>query len=198
MIIGIDLDDTLTCLLKTKIKTAKKYIKQNKLNVKLIKTDTHKFSEMFDWDLKTSEKFWWECSDNMLLKVKPRRSAKKILKKLSKDGHTLLIISARGKDAHLQPYELSLNWLTKNNIYFDGLFVEHLDKVPICQEKKVELFIDDQVTTLQNLQQVGIDTILMKTAHNLNKGYQGKEVNNWKQIYKIIKKYNIKQNKKTT
>lgn len=192
MIIGIDLDDTLTCLLKPKIKTAKKYIKLHNLKAKLVRKDSHLFYQLFNWDIETSNKFWWECADGMLLKVKPCMFVKSILKKLSNQGHKLLIISARGKDAHINPFNLSYNWLKNNNLVYDELFVEQKDKSVMCLQKNVDLFIDDQPDNLKILQTVGIKTVLIKASHNIKTDYNGLKAHNWLQIYKIIQKLNKK------
>ena len=100
MIIGIDIDDTLTFLQNTRILTAEKYIRKNKLNYKLLKKDTHLFSEMFDWPIEENNKFWFKEADKMLAKVKTRNYASETIKSFKNNGHKILIITSRTNEWH--------------------------------------------------------------------------------------------------
>lgn len=183
MIIGIDIDDTLTYLHDIRIKTAERYIAQNNLPYKLVKTDTHLFSEMFDWPVDECDKFWFKEADRMLSKVKAREYASETIKNLIASGNKIIIITARTSEWHKDPYQLSYDWLTKNNIPFDKVLVGHLDKTQVCVEEKIDIFIDDMPNTLVKLQNIGIKTIMMKNPHNNSQHiYSGKIVNNWQEI----------------
>lgn len=167
MNIGIDIDDTLTDLSRIRIQTAKEYFKEMNIMHNLIRTDTHLFSEMFDWNQDECDKFWFEKADDMLLKVKARKNASKVIKALKDNGHKIFIITARTKEWHKDPYKLSYEWLKKNDIPFDELHVGHLNKLQVCLENKIDLFIDDMPKTLRELKENGIDTLLMKNPHNV-------------------------------
>lgn len=190
MIIGIDIDDTLTYLKDVRIKTAEKYIKKNHLNFRLVRTDTYLFSEMFDWSAEECDKFWFAEGDKMLASVPARKNASKVITKLKSEGNKIIIITARTKEVHADPYKLSYDWLVKNRIPFDELLIGHLDKTQVCAEKHIDWFIDDKPSTLEKLNGVGIKTILMKNPHNENidnlKNYT--VVENWNEIYDIIEK----------
>lgn len=189
MIIGIDIDDTLTFLHDIKIKTAQDYINKNKLPYKLVKTDTHLFSEMFDWPITECDKFWFKEADKMLTQVKAREFASETIKRLKEKGHKIVIVTARTKEWHKDPYELSFSWLNKNNILFDKLLVGHLDKTQVCVNENIDIFIDDMPNTLVKLQNVDIITIMMLNPHNKKQSiYNGKIVSNWLEIEKIINK----------
>ncbi len=189
MIIGIDIDDTLTFLQRIKIKTAQDYIKRNNLNYKLVKADGNLFSEMFDWPNEVCDKFWFEEADKMLASVKARDYASDTLKRLKEEGNKIVIVTARTKQWHKDPYKLSFDWLIKNNLCFDKLIVGKLDKTQTCIDEKIDCFIDDIPETLTKLQNVGIKTILMKNPHNENQSiYSGKVAKDWKEIYDIISK----------
>lgn len=189
MIIGIDIDDTLTYLHDIKIKIAKQYIKEHNLPYKLVRTDTYLFSEMFDWPIEECDKFWFANADKMLAEVKARQYAAEVISKLKHNGHKILIITARTKEWHADPYKLSYDWLVQNNIPFDELLVEYTDKTQICIDKKVDLFIDDRPKTLVKLNEVGIKTIMIKNPHNEMLQNDGKFTfaENWNDVYYIVK-----------
>ena len=188
MTIGIDIDDTLTFLHDIKIKTAQNYISNHNLNFKLVRSDTHLFSEMFDWPASECDKFWFDEADKMLSEVKPRVFAREFIKKLKNLGHKIIIITARTKELHKDPYQLSCDWLRKNNIYFDELIVGCLDKTQICIDKKIDVFIDDMPSTLVKLQNLGIKTILIENPHNKKQNiYKGTIAKDWQEVETFIK-----------
>ena len=188
MTIGIDIDDTLTFLHDIKIKTAQNYITNHNLNFKLVNSATNQFSEMFDWPAAECDKFWFDEADKMLSKVKPRAFAREIIDNLRKSGHKIIIITARTKEWHKDPYKLSYDWLRKNNVYYDELLVGYSDKSQICIDKKIDIFVDDMPSTLVKLQNVGIETILMETPHNKKQNiYRGKIAKDWREVEAFIK-----------
>lgn len=193
MKIGIDIDDTLSFLEKTRIKTAKKYLKDHGLNYKLIRRNTHLFSEMFNWSQEECDKFWFERADKMLLNAPIRKDASKVIKKLKKEGNEIIIITARTQKWHEDPFGMSEEWLRRNQIPYDELLVGFLDKTEICKEKEVDVFIDDMPKTLKKLKVFGIETILMKNSFN-KKEENLKLVKNWKEVYKTIKQIEKKNN----
>jgi hypothetical protein len=194
MIIGVDIDDTLSVLQKLKQKTAKAYIKQNKLPFKMINPNEQFFSKMFNWSAEECNKFWTECSEDLLAKSPPRKHVQKYINKLRQDRHKIVLITARSTQHLKDPVTLSVNWLNKNKINYDELCVNNLEKTTACLEKKIDVFIDDRVDHLMPLLEHNIKTILMQTVSNKDQTeYTGDVVKNWKQVYKIIS--NLNKNK---
>ena len=187
MIIGIDIDDTLTYLYDVKIKTAQDYIKKNKMPYKMVKSDANFLSDMFDWPAEECDKFWLKESDKMLSKVKARDYASEVIKRLRQKGHKILIITARNKEWHDDPYELSSTWLKKNDILFDELLVGQMDKTQVCVDEGVDIFIDDMPENLVKPYDLGIETIMVINPHNIGQTiYSGKSASSWLEIEKII------------
>ncbi len=191
MIIGIDIDDTLSFLYDRKIKVAEEYIRKNKLPYLLINKEANYLSEMFNWSNEECDKFWIEESDNLLAGARVRDFASVVIRRLKEAGHKIVIITARSTDWHKDPYGLSFNWLNENGILFDKLLVGYTDKTQVCVDEKVNIFIDDLPETLVKLQNVGIKTIMMSNPHNVNqKIYHGRAAKDWLEIEKIIKNMN--------
>lgn len=187
MIIGIDIDDTLTILQKIKIETANNYIQKNNLPYKLIDENANFFSKMYDWPIDVCDKFWFLEADHMLDVATPREHASEVITKLKNMGHKIVIITARNNDWHKAPYEMSVNWLNRNNIPYDKLIIGFTDKIPVCQEEKIDIFIDDMPHTLIRLNDVGIDTIMMNTVSNKDEiEYKGKKAYSWLDVDKYI------------
>ena len=187
MIIGIDIDDTLTYLQNIKIEFAEKYIKENNLPYKLINPNPAFLKEMFDWPIEECDKFWFAESLNMLSSAPARENASKVITKLKEFGHEIVIITARSSEWHEDPYGMSASWLTKNNIPFDKIIYGVQDKTQSCIDEKVDIFIDDMPNHLIKLQPLGIKTILMGTPHNENQNiYNGIRVKDWFEIEKYV------------
>ena len=187
MIIGIDIDDTLTYLQPVKLKTAQEYIAKNNLGFKLIDPNALFFSQMFDWSGDECNEFWFSEADKMLTSAPARKYASSVITNLHNQGHKIVIITARTTEWHKHPYEMSFEWLTKNNIPFDKLIVGHMDKTQVCLDEKIDVFIDDLPSTLEKLQPYGIKTILMETPHTVNnETYTGKRASNWQQVSDLI------------
>ena len=131
-----------------------------------INKNTNKFSEMLDWPEEEYIKFWFENADKMLTVAKPRKNSVKVLSKLREEGHKIIIVTARTKQWHKDPYKLSVDWLNKNGIEYDELFVGYEDKSQISFDKKIDLFIDDMPENLEKISARGIKTAIMLGKHN--------------------------------
>lgn len=187
MIIGIDIDDTLTELQKPKIEIAKKYIKDNNLPYKLVSPNSAFFSEMFNWPIDVCNKFWFEKSYELLNSVPPRENSSNVIQKLKSLGHTILIVTARASDWHADPYGMSADWLNKHNIPYDKILFGFQDKTQVCIDEKIDIFIDDMPLNLAKLQPYGIKTIMMGACHNkVQDIYNGIRVNDWFEIEKYL------------
>lgn len=187
MIIGIDIDDTLTELKQPKIEIAEKYIKEHNLPYKLISPNSAFFREMFDWPIDVCNKFWFEKSFELLDNALPRENASNVIQKLKSLGHTILIITARANDWHDDPYGMSADWLNRHHIPYDKILYGFQDKTQVCVDEKVDIFIDDMPSNLAKLQPYGIKTIMMGACHNeVQDVYDGIRVKDWFEIENYI------------
>ena len=92
MTIGIDIDDTLSFLQDTKIKTVQNYINKNKLPFKIINPDALFFSQMVDWTEEDSDIFWVKESETMLAEVPARENASTVIENLKQQGHKIPVL----------------------------------------------------------------------------------------------------------
>lgn len=190
LIIGIDIDDTLTNLSKKLHKAALKYAKS--LNKKIDKSmplldvnnDGNVYKKKFNFTYDELHYFLSVIQEDLMKSISPRNGVVKVLKKLREDGHKIIIITARDTEFHEDPYKLSEEWLKKNNITYDKLVVNEREKAPACLRENIDLFIDDALHNCVNIKNAGIRTIKIGKT-------KSKEVicfKNWFQIYKYIKK----------
>lgn len=191
MIIGIDIDDTLTDI-RDKIKIeATNYAKKlgkivnDEHNYIEDKNNGNTYQQKYGFTYEELKYFLKEIQEEITKNAKPREKVKETIKKLREEGHKIYIITARDKEFHDDPYMLSKDWLDKNKIEYDKIIVNARDKAKICKEKKVDIFIDDQLANCMKVSSEGIKVIRItdyKEEHGdiINKS-------NWEEIYKYIK-----------
>lgn len=191
MIIGIDIDDTLTDIRDEVGAEALKYAKS--LNKEIDETKVvwdknnngSSFKERYNLNYDELLYFFRNLQEKITKKAKPREDVVDILKKLREEGHKIYIITARDSEFHDDPYKLSKIWLDKNNIEYDKLIVDARDKVKVCKEQNVDLFIDDKLSNCQGISNEGIITIRITNYTDQHQNIINKK--NWKEIYEYIK-----------
>ena len=190
MIIGIDIDDTLTDI-KDELqeqalilaKSLGKVINENiNINDSQISESIYKVKYGFNYDeLKYFLKVIHEkISQNAL----PRLNAKECINELKSKGHKIYIITARDVEFHDNPYELSKLWLDKNNIKYDKIIVNARKKSLVCKQENVDLFIDDDLKNCLELSNENIKTIRISEDKNVYENFI--TLRNWDEIYNYI------------
>ncbi len=190
MIIGIDIDDTLTDIRDELKKAAIDYAKKLGKNItnqdKYVenKNNGNTYQEIYGFTYEELKYFLKVIQEEITKNAQPREGVINAIKKLRQKGNKIYIITARDKEFHDDPYMLSKNWLDKNNIEYDKIIVNARDKAKICKEEEVDIFIDDQLANCIKVSNEGIKVIRI-TEYKEN---HGNIVNksNWEDIYKYI------------
>lgn len=192
MIIGIDIDDTLTNI-GTDINIAAynyakklgKDINDSENLLEAINNNAEFYKRKFKFNYDELKYFLKNIQEEITSKAKPRDGVVKIIKKLRSEGHKIYIVTARCTEFHDNPYELSKNWLDKNKIEYDKLIVNAREKATVCTKENIELFIDDQLNNCIEISNVGIKTI--RISNDKTKYENIVTINNWNEIYNFIK-----------
>jgi uncharacterized HAD superfamily protein len=180
MRIGIDLDDTICRTTEIVNKRLESYAKKNNLNVLDI---------MNDEDLKCE--FFKENILEIYRNVEIKRDVYHVLKRLKSRGNEICVVTARGNT--IVPdgegvYEVTKEWLDRNNILVDGIFIGAYgeNKAKVCKENNIDLMIDDDPYNYKMLNSHGVDCILFddREKYDLRHDY----FTNWIEIEKYIEK----------
>lgn len=142
MIIGIDIDDTLT--------------ETSSFANSLVSGDVKDYHELEKDELL---KFVHENIENITLNVELRKDALEVLKMWKKRGWKIVFITARG-DENVAIFK-SLLYFKKYDIPFDKIVFKKHRKALTCKEENVEVFIDDKEIVLNEVKKLGIKTIKM-------------------------------------
>lgn len=108
---------------------------------------------------------------------------------LKNEGNELIIISARGgmieemKDVAMKKFE-------KEDLSFDKYYWKQEDKLEAAEKEKIDLMIDDSYDVCKKLSENKIKTIYFrdKDMKKLEQNEYLKEVSNWGEIYRYVKK----------
>ena len=107
---------------------------------------------------------------------------------LKNQGHEFIVITARGGFIK-EMKDDALRLLMENNIEFDKYYWNVKDKVEICKVENIDIMIDDDWKIIKNLSESNIKTLYFRDTNlkKLEENEYIKEVNNWGDIYRIIK-----------
>lgn len=195
MIIGIDIDDTLTDirdeLKKVTLDYANSLNKQiNEDTVSLDKNnDGSNYKEKYNFNDEELQYFFRNIQEKIIKVAEPRADVVEIIKKLRKDGNKICIITARDYEFHDDPYGISKEWLDRNGIEYDKLIINVREKAKVCLEEKVDIFIDDKLSNCMDVSNAGILTIRITNYEDEHQNIVNKK--NWKDIYEYIKQIKI-------
>lgn len=187
MNIGFDIDDTITNSSDVFIKYAKEYNYLKKIT-HLIDKDKLDQRQAFGWNENNKIEFKKLYLKKVLNETVPNKDVINVLAYLKNKGYKIFLISARNDEEIFDMYNFTRKWLSINKITYDKLVVNANDKLAICRENKIELFVDDNINTCRNIyNQSRIKVLLYTTRYNKQIKTECVRVNNWKEIlYYII------------
>lgn len=196
MNIGIDIDNTITKVQEELNNAAYEYaiklgknIENAKNPFENIKNNGDTYKKKFQFSYDELKYFLKNIQEEITNKAKPRDNAVEIINKLKKEGHKIVIITARDSEFYDDPYLLSKTWLDKNNIEYDKIIVNAREKGIVCKKEQIDIFIDDQLNNCFDVEKEGIQTIRISDD---NKEYTGIiSLKDWIEIYNFILKAKI-------
>lgn len=153
----------------------------------LINRNEHYLRNRYDWTEEDRTNFIHRYFLKLAKQAGFIPGAKHVIELLQKDGHELIIISARGATVEGMQ-EVAKEQFKQQNISFSKYYWKQLDKLEVAKSENLDYMIDDNFDICKNLSENGIKTIYfrdkdMKKLKNNNVV----EVSNWGEIYRIIK-----------
>ncbi len=194
MILCIDLDDTIALTGRTIIKYAtnfnKKILKRKTKITKITDCeDYYYFAKMFNWERNDLIEFFSYCYPEYLNKVKLKKKCKKYLFLLRKKGFKIYIVTSRRETTNNYVKKITKEWLEKNGIIYDELYINIIDKAELLKKIKPDYYIDDSKKNCDLVYQQLPNTkvFLMNTKYNNNLVSNHVRINNIKEFYDFIK-----------
>ena len=108
---------------------------------------------------------------------------------LKKQKHEFVVITARGGFIK-EMKDDAIRLLNENNIEFDKYYWKVEDKREICKKENVDIMIDDDWKIIKRLADNQIKTLYFRDTNlmKLEENEYVKEINNWGEIYRYIRK----------
>ena len=189
MKIGIDLDGVVFDSEKEFRVYSELYdmldLKQNsKINNKELK-----FQSRFKWTKEDIDGFLNKYHKQIIVESNFMPGVKRILKLLKEDGHTLILITARG-GMNRDMIKVTEERLQQNEMnIFDKYYWATENKDEVCVKENVDIMIDDFFDKCKSIANSKIKTIYLKDApsYDLEENEYIKVLYNWGEIYRYIK-----------
>ncbi len=179
MRIGIDIDDVLV----DTSKLMKEYI---------IKFDNNgdiadHMEEIMRGDIPNSiiSRFIDNNIINIIDQVQIKPNAKEALERLNKNNK-IVFVTSRGEERFKGSENITLNYLKRNNIKYDGIIFNAFDKAKICKDNNIDVLVDDSVKLCEEAEKEGIRSIVFTSIVNKDRKTNVKRVDNWLELEKII------------
>ena len=190
MRIGIDIYDTTVVTVKSMIKYADIYDREQlgkkgiNGNFGLIQ-NRYYLQALYGWSTEEKFAFFDIYYKNILEECTPLQNAPEVIRKLKKEGNEIFFITARLNNVkNCDTETITKNSLAENNIPYDKLIINASDKLKVCKEYGIDIFIEDSYDTCKELQENGIKSYLMTTKMNENIDTGDIErVSCWDEIY---------------
>lgn len=158
----------------------------------LIAKDENRFQERYNWDEMELTRFKNKYFVSLSKEAKLMPGVKDVIDLLKRDGHELIVISARGNDYN-EMKDVVEEIFKKENLIFDKYYWKQVDKVNVALSEKIDIMIDDSYEICKKMSDVEIETLYFrdKNMKKINSKYVI-DVSNWGEIYRTISKTNIK------
>lgn len=192
MKIGIDLDGVIFDTEKEFKTYAEIYdfvdLKQNKR----LNNMEFRFQDRFDWSQDEEKGFFKKYHKQIIQEANYLPGVKRVLKMLKEDGHSLILITARGglnKDMIKITQE---RFKQEDMDIFDKYYWATENKDEVCVKENIDVMIDDYYLKCISIANKKIKTIYLKDASspNLEENDYIKVLYNWGEVYRYIKGLN--------
>ena len=147
MIIGIDIDDTL--------------VKTNEKALEIIERECIPGNVDYYEQLDDVSGFIRNHFKEIVQTAKLYDGAKEVITNLHGQGYQIVFVTARATLSGADTEQDTIDYLEKNGIPYDAIYMKNHDKVDVCLEEGIDVFIDDKEKTLRGLNDKGIACIKM-------------------------------------
>lgn len=189
MKIGIDLDGVVIDS-ETTFRTYEEIFDINTLKGNnLINREEPKFQQRYNWTNEQEKEF----INKYFLQVSRESNLMSgfvgVYNLLKNSENEFIVITARGGFLK-EMKDDAIRLLEENDIKFDKYYWKVQDKLEICKKENIDIMIDDDWRIIKNLADNKVKTLYFRDTNikKLKENEYIKEVNNWGDVYRYIKK----------
>lgn len=189
MKIGIDLDGVVIDS-ETTFRTYEEIFDVDTLNGNnLVNREEPKFQARYNWTEEQEKEFIKKYFLTVSKESNLMSGFVGVFNLLKSQGYEFVVITARG--GHVKEMkDDAIRLLEENNIKFDKYYWQIEDKLEICKKENVDFMIDDDWKIIKRLSENNVKTLYFRDTNlmKLEENEYLKEVNNWGDIYRYIRK----------
>lgn len=192
MIIGIDIDDTITDTYEVMINYSQQYVIDVLKKEPILKegncAEAYYTRYLYDWKNEEDFDFLNIYYEKIMKELKPKTLAVEYLKRLHNEGNKIILITARWKSEKFDVEKCTIEWIKNNNIPYDKLIINAENKLIAAKQEKIDVFIDDTFKNCKMIADNGIKTYLMDTR--VNRGLIDNKIErvySWPHLYMKLK-----------
>ena len=164
MRIGIDIDDVITNTSESMKEYIIKYDEDGDVKAHI--------EEVMRGEMPTEKirKFFDNNSAGIFRNAKVKEDASNVMKRLIDKGHELFIITSRGgikfkgsEEFTIEEFtieEFTIEYFKQNNINYTDILFNSFKKAKVCEEKNIDIMIDDSVKYCEEISKKNIKSIL--------------------------------------
>ena len=173
MVIGLDIDDTITDTFAAMFGYAQKYTieelhRSGKIDYFKVFSNHNYIQELHNWNKEEENNFFQKYYKKIIAETTPFQFAVETINELKKEGNKIVLITARWDLENTNVKKLTEEWLKNQNIPYDNLVVNASTKLEAALENKVDIFVDDSFDNCKAVSNSGIKTFIMDTRCNKN------------------------------
>lgn len=191
MNIGIDIDDTISKTTEGIDVFAKEYtenILNKKFEINVIDIVAPMWAKyVYGWTDEENDRFWDMYYEKLMQNLNPKENAIEIINRLS-ENNKIIIITARWDKENGIISKITKDWIERQGIHYDKLFIGHEDKTKLVTENNIDIFIDDNYKTCKQISELNVRTLIMNSR--LNRDIQDDKIErvfSWEEIEEKIK-----------
>ena len=170
MIIGVDIDDTITYTTKT----IKKYLKQ----------EYPDYDEYKLLPRKQYIRFLKKYMKQMRSEYELKEGVKQAWDYFRENHYKIIFITARNNKYYRKSNQDTLEYLQQNGLFYDKIYFNEPKKGRRAHKNHVDIFIDDKESILDNMASYKVKCICM------GKSSKYPSFDNWYQIIEYLKEEN--------
>lgn len=158
MKIGIDIDGVLTDVFKYQLDYGSKFYFEH-YGKEIMDYKGYETNDIFGVEQKYDDEFWEAYYKDYSENIEVRKFASEVIHKLHNEGFEINIITARGSfltdSSDIMSKEenknIVLNWLKRNDIYYDKVIFSPEEKLNICKNEKIDIMIEDKPQNIEEI-----------------------------------------------
>ncbi len=178
MTIGLDIDDTITESSELIVNYVKKHFND----------DINIVSEILGGKIEGELLRFYDIHlGEMVASYKLKDNVKEVIDRLRKNGHKVVIITTRGFTKTKDDIPgITRKYFKKHDINVDKIVFNKLHKEVACVTNKIDLMVDDSISTLEKIKSKGIKVLLFNSMSNKKSITSLNRVDNWLELESYI------------